>query len=579
MNRLIFLNLRYRTDPARIKRILPPPLEPDEDAIVLVDYALIDLDEPYRNVFVPEPYYESGFHVSATYRGHRGMFQVGMPMNQDWGRTMGRETIGYHKKDGEVSIEVDGNNIQASLWRHGVLLHRTETFVTSKPAHPLNWYREDGYGTFLYRFRLNPDWMRGPLGDGPVELWRLGGNDTGYPTEMDEGVGLPLACEITRTHFELVDPSPLDPFCEFPMLELIAVTYHATYWEGGVQPPQQPRRVSNVETGIAGPGSVFLEEVDKAAFEPWALLGYDRPVYNGKAIYPPGWPESKTAVKLTPEELDRYRSRKAINLDPITLADIELEIDTDTHAKILPPCCSPGEKYVIRILAIRVEISDISPVPFNELWLLTHCEVDNKPAYYAMSHIVSPGGDVIFGRETFGYPSKLGTIELRFDEGEFAIVGNRLGRDFFYCKGTLTEPRMSQHIDEFAVLGIQATPFNTGRISHAGLVWQPWSICCEVTREATTETTTVSFPDSPGPGIVGKPDPWFELYPCRVNRIQVSHGKLYRRPGTTVKEITNFIPYFMERFDGIYASDTQQALQMLLTGSRATFLGGENNPL
>ena len=38
MNEKIILNFRYLTDPERIKRILPPPLEPDDEPIVSVFY-------------------------------------------------------------------------------------------------------------------------------------------------------------------------------------------------------------------------------------------------------------------------------------------------------------------------------------------------------------------------------------------------------------------------------------------------------------------------------------------------------------------------------------------------------------
>jgi hypothetical protein len=51
MSRFMILNLRYRTDPERINRVLPPPLEPDSSAEVMVDFFLGDLDEPDRNVF------------------------------------------------------------------------------------------------------------------------------------------------------------------------------------------------------------------------------------------------------------------------------------------------------------------------------------------------------------------------------------------------------------------------------------------------------------------------------------------------------------------------------------------------
>ncbi len=581
MNKSIFFNLRYRTDPKRIQRVLPPLLEPDDEAIVLVDYALVDFDEPLRSIFMPEAYYESGFHVSAKYRGHRGMFQIGMPLNCDWGRAMGREAVGYCKKDGKINIEVKDDIIHASLWRRGFLIHRVETVVTNKPAHPLNWFREFGYGAFLYRFRLNPDWRRGPLGDGPVELWRLGGNEYGYPTEMEEGEYLPLACDIARTKFEFVDPSPLDPFCEFPLLEILGVTYHAVFWADSFQSPQRPPRPGSAPTTIAGPTSVFLETVDKAAFEPWALIGHDRPVSDGKPWCPAIWPDSATALKLTPEELEAHHSRESISLAPIDLVDIELKIDPKTHAKTLPPGCNPSNKPLVRILAIRAKASNISPVPFSELWLLSRCEINGKLAYYALSHIVGSGGDVTFGRETFGYPSKIGEVELTLHEKDFTVLGRRLGRDFFRCHANLSQPVVGSGEEKFVLLGIQVqpmkletqvNPIKDPQAPHANLIGQPWTIHREHSSDATTESATIEFPDSPGPGIIGRPDPWFELHPYRVTRATLSQGVMSRGPGQILKDLPNFMPYFAERYDGICGDNVQQVIQMMQQGSKATFL-------
>ena len=52
---------------------------------------------------------------------------------------------------------------------------------------------------------------------------------------------------------------------------------------------------------------------------------------------PSGWPREATALKLTPEELDRYPAREALELNPADLVDIHLEIDAAKHARTLPP--------------------------------------------------------------------------------------------------------------------------------------------------------------------------------------------------------------------------------------------------
>jgi len=154
--------------------MLPPPLEPDERPEVTVNYTLNKPLKGQESVFVPGPYFESGMHVTAKYRGHRGMLQIELGLHQEWGRTKGREAVGYNKKDGEVALERDGLTVRASLHRRGKLLHRIETVVTDQVPEPLYFLHELGYGGFVYRYRLNPDWREGPLGDEAVGLWRFG---------------------------------------------------------------------------------------------------------------------------------------------------------------------------------------------------------------------------------------------------------------------------------------------------------------------------------------------------------------------------------------------------------------------
>jgi len=329
------LVLRYRTDPDRIARALPPGLEPDDVAEVTVDWFLRYPGRGEENLYFPGPYTESGIHVSAKYKGRRGMFQIGMPLDQNWGRVRGRESTGLVKKDAELRLAREGDIVRADLKRRGKLLYRIETEVVDRPAHPLFWHRETGYGAFLYRYRLHPDWRQGPLGDDPVELWLrvLGGRTGWYPEEMVEGG--PRQCDIGKTHFEFVEPSPLDPFIEFPMVEIVGLSYRET----GL--------AVAAERSYRGPGTQSrierLQLIDKNRFEPWALYRYDRPITAGEAWAPPGWPEQSTALKLTSSELERYREREALALDPVGTLDLQLRIDPSIHRKTLPPQLEPGD--------------------------------------------------------------------------------------------------------------------------------------------------------------------------------------------------------------------------------------------
>jgi acetoacetate decarboxylase len=540
--------------------MLPPPLDPDERAEVTIDYSLVQAPPGQESVFVPGPYFESGMHVTAKYRGHRGMLQIELPLQEDWGRSKGREAVGYHKKDGEVALARDGQTVRGSLHRRGKLLHRVQTVVTGQVADPLHFIHEAGYGGFLYRYRLNPDWREGPLGDEPVGLWRFGGNDNGYPTGRVEGPGYPRACEVTKTEVEFTDPSVIDPFCEFPVLEILG----AAYYEGAT-PERRVPRAGNGERSMGGPNSVLLASVERKAFEPWAFLAYDRPIYAGKAGAPAGWPESATALRLTPQELRQYRSRKAIELSPVELVDLQWQVDPEIHAQSVPPQLQAGEQPVIRVLALDAQSSDFSTCPFRELWLMSRCLARGEPAWFALAHIVGEGGDVCFGRETFGYPSKLGEVEMNCGTSEFQIRGHRLTRDFFRCRGTAGTASAAPE-DRLNLIGIQAPPFRTG-MPPAKLIIQPWTIRLSQMRRGDAAQLVMEFPDLEGVGVIGKPDPWFELKPRRLLTASLGRGAMLRGPGRILADFPDFLPYFMERYEGLNSVQEAYAKK-----SGATFL-------
>jgi hypothetical protein len=171
----------------------------------------------------------------------------------------------------------------------------------------------------------------------------------------------------------------------------------------------------------------------------------------------------------------------------------------------------------------------------------------------------------LFGRETFGYPSKLGDVEMSCGTSEFQIRGHRLTRDFFRCRGT-TGPAASPHEDRLNVIGIHAPPFREG-MPPAKLVSQPWSIRLSKMQRADPGKLAIELPDQDGLGAIGKPDPWFELKPRRLVTASLGRGTMLRGPGQILADFPDFMPYFMERYEGL-----NSAQDALTKKSRATFL-------
>ena len=540
-SRIAWLALRYRTDAKRIARLLPPPLEPDDVTEVLVDYASLTESGGEKTIIRPGDISCFAVHVAAKYKGQRGMLRAGMAINQDWGRIVSRELVGGNAKDGAITLERSGNRVKASFGRRGAPVHRVETVVTDRSAHPLYSWRETGYGAFVFRYRLNPAWAKSMLDEGSVELWRVEGSDGGYPVEQANGAQRPVECDISRTEFEWVRPSALDPYIEFPVREFLGASFYET----------SGRDLLDLRRRVESTRSVFLQDIRKRSFEPWALLNYDRPVQKRKPWRPNGWPGSRTAFKLTAAEISQYKSRKEIDLGPMAMIDIRLAIDPAIHAQILPSPCRTAPRSLLRILGMRVEASDISPEPFQEVWLLASCRVGSQLLWYSLSHIVTPGGDVLDGRETFGYPSVNGEVNVVVTPEHFSLRGRRLGREFVYAEGRLRGSAAGISLGRVATVGLRAPPFGRGRNPPAQLVSQPWYFQGRYLR-IDPRSFVLELPSEAAPGRLGRPTPWFEFRPFQnVSAVAAEDVGMQRGPGRIVEAVDGFEPYYAQRCDGV----------------------------
>jgi acetoacetate decarboxylase len=556
---VITLASRYRTDPERIARMIPPPLEPDPSAEVVVNWVLL-IDFPTTgNVFMPGPVYaESDIFVAATFEGHRGLLEVELQLDQDRGRYTGREWVDLHKKVGRVSIEHSGDRVYAWTTRKGMLLCALETVVTEEPAHPYYWHREFGYGWFKHSYRLHPDWRQGPIDEGSgVLIPRAGGRLAGYPTGMAEAdpevaAQVPRACDLKRTTIDTGELSPLNPFCEFPVREVLGVTFSMADHRPLLARKQVRIPRGQVDEQPPAPSSPLVT-VDAAAFAPWALSmkGYDRAISDGVPWAPPGWPEETTAFKLTPAELDRYRSRETLALDPVQVVDLLVEIDSDAHRKTLPPVVTPGDRPLVRILGVSVERSDLSTRPYDELWLLASCELEGRPAWYPLDHVIGENGDVLFCREVRGYPSKWGEPELSFSPLHVAAQGRRLHRHFLDVNLPLSLDAIEPGEERLEMVGIQILRPQFDPV--ARWVASPWTLSLAEGRTADPGVAVLAFPTEPGPYDIGRTNPWFEFDRGKLVAAKAGRGSVRWHPGRVLRPFDGLdeTRFLCPRLDGL----------------------------
>jgi len=554
-------NILYRTDPERIARVLPPPLTPDDDPVVQIDCMVTSAPGGVVNVMAPEDYFETAIHLAAKFEGKRGLYQLSLGLNGEWGRSSGREGPGWVKKEGVVRLDWQDKAIEAAFTRRGARIITVKAMATDGPAHPRLWMREFGWGTFLFRHRLDPDWRKGLVdAEYGVELWRLGGNDQGFPSEdFPDEPGVPRALDPKSIEIAFPDPTVIDSWAEFPVREIIGGSFSGRVG----QRLQRPQRQGSSQQTIYGARAKFLAKVDATAFEPFALFSYDRPTTANKAMTPASWPNVATAWKLTAEEIVAYKARPSVSLDAEAVV-IDGAIAAELHRQTLPPGVDAGDEHVVRFMALDVTSSDISTVPFKELWLLVRCRDAGAAGWYALSNIVGPGGDVLLGRETYGYPSKTGSVAVDSSPKQIGFSGDRLLREFVRAWGQ-PGSNTAFKTENTIVVGIAAR-FNrpeTDDVQRARFVSQPWRI--ESTGEGRAlKNPSLTLSTKPAPGRIGLPDPWFELQPAKILKAWAGPIRISRMPASKGAAIPEYRRFFMERMDG-----TQSAMEQ---PSTSTFL-------
>lgn len=545
--RISALSVVYRTDAERIARVLPPPLRPADIPLVQIDFMVSSPPGGVPTVMAPDDYFETAIHVAARYGDHTGLYQLTLGLNGEWGRSSGREGPGWVKKEGLVRLEWGTDQVEAGYARRGRVLTALSARITEAPAHPRLWMREFGWGAFLFRHRLDPDWRRGLVDpEYGVELWRLGGNDLGFPTDMaGDEPGVPRALDPASIRLTFPELSVIDGWGEFPVREIIGGSFAAAGPDG--RRPRRPMRQGSAQQTLYGQKAAFLAKVDAKAFEPFALFSYDRPTRANRPMTPPGWPARATSWRLTDAEQKAYRGRASVGLTGQAVI-VDGALSAEIHRQTLPPMIEAGAEPLVRMMALQIASSDISTVAFNELWLMVRCRHEGRPAWYALSHIVGPGGDVLNGRENLGYPSKTGEVEVRTGDGAVGFSGRRLLREFARVEGR-TGGAAALADETLPVVGIAAR-FNrpeTDDPLRACFVIQPWRIAAGAGH--TLSNLEIDLSDKPGPGRIGLPDPWFQLAPA-MPRAWTGPVRVDRMPGAKGAPVNDYRAYYMERMDG-----------------------------
>ena len=105
-----YLTITYRTDPAKLRSVVPAPLELDERE-ALVKYEFIRM--PDSNGF--GDYTESGQVIPVSFRGRRGSYTHSMFLNDEGPIAGGRELWGFPKKLGQPTLRTEVDTLIGTL--------------------------------------------------------------------------------------------------------------------------------------------------------------------------------------------------------------------------------------------------------------------------------------------------------------------------------------------------------------------------------------------------------------------------------------------------------------------------------
>jgi len=137
------LDVRFRTDPAFVERVLPPGLEPTDDPIAQVGVHRIAGSNCVGG------FEGGGLYVGARHGDRVGRYCLAMPMSTDAAITWGRELFGEPKKLADITLDRDGDRA------HGRIERRGET-VVELDAELSESLDADGGTDTVFHYKFQP---------------------------------------------------------------------------------------------------------------------------------------------------------------------------------------------------------------------------------------------------------------------------------------------------------------------------------------------------------------------------------------------------------------------------------------
>lgn len=205
------LMLSWEVDPGLFREVLPPGLEMDRPIVTAL---MINHDAPGFHLY---PYSVGMLALSCRFGDIKGMYPIGMILdvkdNQDMTVMLGREIYGYPKKNGSCFIVRTGDEIIASIKRHGVEVFRAKAIIDEAPFTNATDYivpSEIGVTTLGAEFHL--DYKLDAFGDEKTPYRALEfSNPRLVHTKVETRV---VSEEICKSAAVTIRPSKDDPWIQ-----------------------------------------------------------------------------------------------------------------------------------------------------------------------------------------------------------------------------------------------------------------------------------------------------------------------------------------------------------------------------
>jgi acetoacetate decarboxylase len=192
------LTVQYLTRPEIVRHVLPPGLEPTEQAVATVMLG------HWGRSNVCHAFSGACFYVQARHKEHVGDYCLAMQMSTDAAIIFGREVFGEPKKYARTTLERTGNTLKGRVERYGSPIIRIEATMQRKELPT-----EGGFINFHYKFLPKCD-GQGLEGD-PVLVMA---SFRTKPTVIESGIAtLALANTV------------LDPLGEIEIVKVLGASY------------------------------------------------------------------------------------------------------------------------------------------------------------------------------------------------------------------------------------------------------------------------------------------------------------------------------------------------------------------